>query len=71
MIDAGNCVTFLPRTMVQRNAPSTRILIEVRDLDATRHWGCILSRRAELSAAAQAFKDYLRKHFREQLAEPA
>ncbi|WP_312997157.1 LysR family transcriptional regulator [Achromobacter animicus] len=70
MIDAGNCVTFLPRTMVQRNAQSSRVLIEIKDLDATRHWGCILSRRAELSAAAQAFKDYLRKHFREQLAEP-
>ncbi|CAB3827294.1 MULTISPECIES: LysR family transcriptional regulator [Achromobacter] len=71
MIDAGNCVTFLPRTMVQRNAQSSRVLIEIQDLDATRHWGCILSRRAELSAAALAFKDYLRKHFREQLAEPA
>src|SRR5690606_25134580 len=51
MIDAGNCVTFLPRTMVQHNAPSSRVLIEVRDLNATRHWGCVVSRRADLSSA--------------------
>lgn len=69
MIDAGNCVTFLPRTMVQRDGESKRVLIDVKDLDATRHWGCVISRRADLSAAAVAFKDYLRKHFREQLAE--
>ncbi|MBO9354934.1 LysR family transcriptional regulator [Bordetella petrii] len=70
MIDAGNCVTFLPRTMVQRNAHASRVLIEVQDLDATRHWGCVISRRADLSAAALAFKEYLRAHFREQLDDP-
>lgn len=69
MIDAGNCVTFLPRTMVQRNGESRRALIDVQDLDATRHWGCVVSRRADLSSAAVAFKDYLRKHFRDQLAQ--
>ncbi|CAM4073794.1 LysR family transcriptional regulator [Bordetella tumulicola] len=68
MIDAGNCVAFLPRTMVQRDGQSRRALIDVTDLDATRHWGCVISRRADLSTAAVAFKDYLRKHFREQLA---
>lgn len=68
MIDAGNCVTFLPRTMVQRSVHCSRVLVEVEDFDATRHWGCVVSRRAELSTAAQAFKEFLRKHFREQLA---
>ena len=70
MIDAGNCVTFLPRTMVQRNSQPSRVLIEVEDMNATRHWGCVISRRADLSSAALAFKEYLRKHFREQLVDP-
>jgi len=68
MIDAGNCVTFLPRTMVQRSAHSSRVLVDVEDLDVTRHWGCVVSRRANLSTAAEAFRDFLRKHFHEQLA---
>jgi len=70
MIDAGNCVTFLPRTMVQRHAEASRVLLEVQDLNATRHWGCVVSRRADLSSAALTFKDYLHKHFREQLVDP-
>lgn len=67
MIDAGNGITFLPRSMAQNNARRTRTTVQVQDLDASRRYGSVVRSKAELSAAAQNFRAYLRQHFRERL----
>lgn len=67
MIDAGNGITFLPRSMAQNNARRTRTTVEVLDLDASRRYGSVVRSKAELSAAAQNFRGYLKQHFRERL----
>ncbi|MNW08615.1 LysR substrate binding domain protein [compost metagenome] len=67
MIDAGNGITFLPRSMAQNNARRTRTTVQVQDLDASRRYGSVVRSKAELSAAAQNFRAYLRQHFRGRL----
>ena len=69
MIDAGNCITFLPRSMAQSNARRTRETVVVEDLDAVRRYGTLVTRKAELSAAAQNFQAFLGKHFKTRLAD--
>ncbi|ARP86561.1 LysR family transcriptional regulator [Bordetella genomosp. 9] len=64
MIDAGNGITLLPRSMAQNNGRRTRITLEVSDLDASRRYGSLVGRKAELNAAASTFQTYLRKHFK-------
>lgn len=67
MIDAGHCITFLPRSMVQNNAKRTRVTVTVTDLDASRRYGSVVLRKADLSAAAQNFQAFLRQNFKVQL----
>lgn len=64
MIDAGNGITFLPRSMAQNNARRSRTTVLVEDLDASRRYGSVVGSKAELNAAAQNFRSYLRQHFR-------
>jgi DNA-binding transcriptional LysR family regulator len=69
MIDAGNCVTFLPRSMAQSNARRARETVAVEDLDVVRRYGTLVARKAELSAAAQNFQAFLGKHFKTRLTD--
>lgn len=69
MIDAGHCITFLPRSMVQNNAKRTRVTVTVSDLDASRRYGSVVLRKADLSAATQNFQSFLRQHFKTKLEE--
>ncbi|HEY0295985.1 MAG TPA: LysR family transcriptional regulator [Bordetella sp.] len=68
MVDAGNCITFLPRSMAQDNARHVRKLLEVEDLAVLRCYGTLVVRKAELSAAAQNFQAFLGKNFKTRLA---
>jgi DNA-binding transcriptional LysR family regulator len=63
MIDAGNCITFLPRSMAQSNAKRTRTTLEVVDFKASRRYGSVVARNASLGTAAQSFHLHLRKVF--------
>ncbi len=69
MIDAGNCITFLPRSMAQNNAKRTRTTVVVRDLDASRRYGSIVASKAELSSAILNFQAFLRENFKTKLEE--
>ncbi len=68
MIDAGMGITFLPRSMVQSNAKRNRVALRVKDLELSRRWGIVTSRKASLSTAAQSFCRYLRQEFQRTLA---
>lgn len=69
MIDAGQCITFLPRSMAQNNARRTRATLTVTDLEASRRYGSVVPQKAELSAAVQNFRAFLRQHFRTELEQ--
>ncbi len=64
MIDAGNGITLLPRSMAQNNGRRTRVTLSVTDLDASRRYGSLVASKNELNAAAINFQAYLRKHFK-------
>lgn len=63
MIDAGNCITFLPRSMAQSNARRTRTTVEVVDFHTSRRYGSVVARKGSLNTAAQSFHLHLRKEF--------
>lgn len=63
MIDAGNCITFLPRSMVQSNARRTRTTVEVADFHGSRRYGSVVARKGSLNTAAQSFHAHLREAF--------
>lgn len=63
MIDAGNCITFLPRSMVQSNARRTRTTVEVVDFHSSRRYGSVVARKGSLNSAAQSFHAHLREAF--------
>jgi DNA-binding transcriptional LysR family regulator len=67
MIDAGNGITLLPRSMAQNNGRRSRVTLSISDLDASRRYGSLVARKAELNAAAANFQAYLRKNFKETL----
>jgi len=71
MVDAGNCITFLPRSMAHSNARDVRKSIEVEDLAVLRCYGMLVPRKVALSAAGQNFQTFLSKHFKIRLAELA
>jgi DNA-binding transcriptional LysR family regulator len=71
MVDAGNCITFLPRSMAHSNVRDVRKSIEIEDLAVLRCYGMVVARKAELSAAAQNFQSFLSKNFKIRLAELA
>ena len=63
MLDAGIGITFLPRSMAQANAKTTRATLRVTDVKLTRRYGIAVSRKSSLSAAAQSFCAYLREEY--------
>jgi DNA-binding transcriptional LysR family regulator len=64
MIDAGNGITLLPRSMAQNHGRKSRVVVAVSDLHASRRYGSLVPRKANLNAAAQNFQAYLREHFK-------
>jgi DNA-binding transcriptional LysR family regulator len=66
MIDAGNGITFLPRTMVRTS--DKRTTVRVTDLQLARRYGIVTSRRRALSTAAQSFCEFLEQEFVNALA---
>jgi len=60
MVDAGNGLTFLPRSMAQLHAAGTRATVHVADVALTRSFGILRARGKTLSPAAERFCDYLR-----------
>lgn len=63
MLDAGNGITFLPKSMAQANAKYTRPTLRVTDVTLTRRYGIVVPKNAELSSAAQSFITYLHKEY--------
>jgi DNA-binding transcriptional LysR family regulator len=70
MIDAGMGITFLPRNLVQSHAKRSRVALRVADVELSRRYGIVTSRKASLSAAAQSFCRYLREAFEKRLTAP-
>lgn len=68
MIDAGNGITFLPRSMAQAYARQTRATLRVTDLRLTRQYGIVVPKKAGLSSAAQSFVKYLQQEYANALA---
>jgi DNA-binding transcriptional LysR family regulator len=69
MIDAGNCITFLPRSLVQNNARRTRTALTVTDFHMTRRYGSIVARKGALNTAAHSFHNHLMRTFEQTLNE--
>jgi DNA-binding transcriptional LysR family regulator len=63
MLDAGIAITFLPKSMAQANAKTTRATVRVTDVKLTRRYGIAVSQKSCLSSAAQSFCDYLRAEY--------
>jgi DNA-binding transcriptional LysR family regulator len=68
MLDAGNGITFLPRSMAQANARITRATLRVTDLKLTRQYGIVVAKKCSLSSAAQSFVSYLHQEYANSLA---
>jgi len=68
MLDAGNNITFLPRSMAQANAKHTRATLRVTDLKLTRQYGIVVAQKGGLSTAAQSFVRYLHQEYANALA---
>lgn len=68
MIDAGNGITFLPRSMAQANARHTRATLHVKDVRLTRRYGIVIAKKGEPSSAAQSFISYLLQEYANTLA---
>lgn len=63
MLDAGNSITFLPRSMALANARITRATLRVTDLQLTRQYGIVVAKKGSLSSAAQSFVSYLHQEY--------
>lgn len=68
MLDAGNSITFLPRSMALANARITRATLRVTDLQLTRQYGIVVSKKGGLSSSAQSFVNYLHQEYANTLA---
>lgn len=63
MIDTGSYITFLPRSVALANARETRVIVELEDISAVRHYGSISARKRAPSAAVQSFREHLHREF--------
>lgn len=71
MLDAGNGITLLPSSMVQANAKFKRPTLRVTDVSLKRRYGVVVSKKTQLSSAAQSFIDYLHEEYAKTLAAKA
>lgn len=69
MLDAGNGITFLPKSMAQANAKHTRPTLRVTDVTLTRRYGIVVHKKKEVSTAAQSFIDYIRREYAKSLGQ--
>ena len=67
MIDAGNGITFLPKSMAQNNARHTRATIRVADVAFMRTYGILTPARANLNTSVRSFCRYLQTTFSDQI----
>lgn len=68
MLDAGNGITLLPRSMAQVNAPRPRAALALTGMPLRRKVGLILASQAALSAAARSFQAHARVEYPRALA---
>jgi DNA-binding transcriptional LysR family regulator len=59
MLDAGNGITLLPRSMAQHNATVPRSVVPILDTDLTRCYGIVIPKAKEMSPALISFCAYL------------
>ena len=60
MVDAGNGIALLPRSVVQLNAATPRAFVEIEDGDLRRRYGIVVRKSARLSVVARSFCDFMR-----------
>jgi DNA-binding transcriptional LysR family regulator len=63
MLDAGNGITFLPKSMAQANAKHKRPTLRVTDVALARRYGIVVRKKQEISSATQSFIDYIHKEY--------
>ena len=63
MLDAGNGIAFLPRSMAQANAKFTRATLRISDISLTRRYGIVTQKNGQLSSASQSFINYLHQAY--------
>ena len=63
MLDAGNGIAFLPRSMAQANAKITRATLRISDIALTRRYGIVTQKNGQLSSASQSFINYLHQEY--------
>jgi DNA-binding transcriptional LysR family regulator len=63
MVDAGNGITILPGCMAQISAGSQRSTLSITDVNLTRHYGILLSKKSCLSTATLSFCRHLQEEF--------
>jgi len=68
MLDAGNGITLLPSSMAQTNSKFKRPTLRVTDVSLTRKYGVVVSKKNQLSSAAQSFIDFLQQEYAKVLA---
>jgi DNA-binding transcriptional LysR family regulator len=69
LLDAGNGITFLPKSMAQANAKHTRPTLRVTDVTLTRRYGIVVHKKKEASTAALSFIEYIRKEYAKSLGQ--
>lgn len=68
MIDAGNGIAFLPKSMLQLGSHPGCIALRVADVKLMRRYGIATSRKTRLSAAAESFRAFVEAEFANALA---
>ena len=63
MLGAGNGITLLPSSMAQTNSKFKRPTLRVTDVSLTRKYGVVVSKKNQLSSAAQSFIDFLQQEY--------
>jgi DNA-binding transcriptional LysR family regulator len=69
MLDAGNGITFLPKSMAQANAKHKRPTLRVTDVALARRYGIVVRKKQEVSSATQSFIDYIHKEYAKTLGK--
>jgi DNA-binding transcriptional LysR family regulator len=68
MIDAGNGIAFLPKSMLHLGSHPGCVALRVADVKLMRRYGIATSRKTRLSAAAESFRAFVEAEFANALA---
>jgi DNA-binding transcriptional LysR family regulator len=63
LIDAGNCITFLPLSVARSNKRADRAISAIDGFQSVRRYGTLIARKATPSAAVQSFREHLHSEF--------